>query len=354
MVSERVLVAMSGGVDSAVAAALMQEQGFDAVGVTLHLWDASGAQAVGRCCSPIDREDARHVCDALGIPHYTFDERSDFRERVVAPFIAAYSEGRTPSPCVRCNSSVKLGQLQRIADELGAGRIVTGHYARVLREGGQVRLHRGLDESKDQSYFLYGLERRLLERLETPLGALRKGEVRALAKRFALPNANKPDSQELCFVPDGDIPGFLAREGSGSGEGEVVDEAGQVLGRHQGLEAFTVGQRRGLGLGGGAARFVLKLVPEQRQVVVGERESLMANGLEAEAASWTSPGLQESFVADVKVRYRHRAARAQVCKRGDGFVVRFDEPQRAITPGQAAVLYAGTQVLGGGTIRCAA
>jgi tRNA-specific 2-thiouridylase len=350
---ERVLVAMSGGVDSSVAAALLHEAGHEVVGVTLHLWDAQGEHQVGRCCAPEDREDARRTCDLLGVPHYVMDERAAFRRHVVDPFLEENLAGRTPIPCVHCNQQVKLGRLWEIARTLGASRVATGHYARMeLGPSGEARLLRGADLDKDQSYFLFGVPQAVLRRLLFPLGALTKTQARAEARRLGLPNWDKPDSQELCFVPDGDVRGFVARErpAQGGRPGPVLDERGDTVGEHAGIEGFTVGQRRGLKIPGPAARYVLRVVPEDNAVVVGAAGSLACTHLSASAASWVVPPPDEPFEAEVRIRYRHSPARARVRSRGDRFEVEFEEPQRAVAPGQAAVVYRDACVLGGGFI----
>lgn len=348
----RVLVAMSGGVDSSVAAGLLAERGLDLVGVTLHLWDAQGESKVGRCCAPEDREDARRTCEHLGIPHYVFDERRAFRDRVVEPFIDAYRAGTTPSPCVHCNQSVKLESLLTIAEELGATHIATGHYARIERDpSGELHLLRGKDRSKDQSYFLYGVSSAILERMIFPLGALEKGQTREEGRRLGVPNWSKGDSQELCFVPDGDVGGFVERETGTRSAGRIVDESGAELARHDGVYRFTVGQRRGLGLGGGPPRYVLRIIPESQDVVVGGEASLYGSEARARSVVWTGGRSPEgAFEAEVQVRYRHRAAPATVTPHADGFHIRFHEPQRAIAPGQAAVVYRGDRVIGGGIL----
>ena len=348
---KRVLVAMSGGVDSSVAAALLHEAGHELVGVTLHLWDADGAQQVGRCCAPEDRDDARRTCEHLGIPHYVLDEREAFRKHVVDPFVADYQAGRTPIPCVSCNRTVKLTYLADVARRFDATHIATGHYARLARAGdGHLRLLRGIDDEKDQSYFLFGLPQSTLERLVFPLGELRKSEVREAGRRLGVPNASKPESQELCFVPDGRIGDFIERQGTPTTPGNMVDSRGEVLAVHEGVANFTRGQRRGLGLGGGGARYVLRILPDRAEVVVGEESELYDAQLRATDAHWIAGRPAEPFEAEVRIRYRHRGARADITPNGTGFDVRFEEPQRAITPGQAAVVYRGDEVVGGGFI----
>jgi len=349
----RILVAMSGGVDSSVAAALLLEAGHELVGVTLHLWDARGEQQVGRCCAPEDRDDARRTCAHLGIPHYVIDEREAFRARVVDPFVAEYREGRTPVPCVHCNRTVKIDGLVRLADRLGATHVATGHYARLERRDGRPRLLRGRDLEKDQSYFLYGVPERTLARLIFPLGELVKDATRAEGRRLGVPNADKPDSQELCFVPDGEVAHFVRQETGTERPGRLIDTEGRELGRHPDVAGFTVGQRRGLGLGGGPARYVLRIVGETGDVVVGGEDELAASGLQAGGATWLGAPPDGPFEALVRVRYRHRPARARITPTDEGFRVAFEAPQRAITPGQAAVIYRDDEVLGGGFIESA-
>ncbi|QQR88940.1 MAG: tRNA 2-thiouridine(34) synthase MnmA [Myxococcales bacterium] len=348
---KRVLVAMSGGVDSSLAAAVLKEQGYDLVGVTLHLWDAGKGEQVGKCCAPEDRDDARRSCDHLGIPHYVLDERKAFRNTVVDPFLDTYIKGRTPIPCVSCNQHVKLTRLLEVADAFGASHVATGHYVRLQHDGDKVNtILRGRDYNKDQSYFLFGVPSFVFERMLFPLGELTKDEVRKLALKYNLPNATKPESQSLCFVPDGDIGGFVDRQRSLSKSGTIVDENNQALAEHDGVHRFTVGQRKGLGLGGGKPRYVLRILPEEDKVVVGERSSLGAKEVRAEGVSWLVPKPEHAFRAKVRIRYRHEPSDARVQPTSDGFIAEFDEQQFAITPGQAAVIYKDDAVLAGGYI----
>ena len=350
-ITGKVLVAMSGGVDSSVAAALLHEQGYDLIGVTLHLWDGP-EDKIGRCCAPEDREDARRTCDHLGIPHYVLDEREAFRSQVVEPFIESYRNGETPIPCVHCNRTVKLVQLAELAQRFGASHVATGHYAHVREENdGHMGLHRGADHNKDQSYFLFGLPQPTLRKMIFPLGELQKPDVREHGRRLGVPNADKPDSQELCFVPDGNVRSFIEEHDGPSTPGQMVDNNGRLLGEHQGVEGFTVGQRKGLGLSGGSgSKFVLRIVPDTQKVIVGDEASLYDRELNAKDAHWVSGAPNQPFEAQVRIRYRHQAAAAKVTPTARGFLAEFEQPQRAITKGQAAVVYRGHEVIGGGFI----
>jgi tRNA-uridine 2-sulfurtransferase len=355
---ERVLVAMSGGVDSSVAAARLLEAGYDVVGVTLHLWDyedhASAREGHGRCCAPEDQYDARRVADALGFPHFTFDRRALFARTVVEPFVEAYLAGQTPSPCTACNRGVKLGELFALADRLGASRVATGHYARIVRTaGGALRLAESTDTTKDQSYFLYASPTAWLARLLFPLGESTKGEVRAEALARGLPGAGKGESQELCFVGPGShaYADFVAqRAASRVRPGPIVDHTGQVVGAHDGVHRFTIGQRKGLGVALGTPAFVTRIDPERATVHVGPESALRAQGATLSDLV-LAEGVSLPAQARVRVRYRHEGDEARVCDQGEGrAIVTFDHPIRAVTPGQIAVLYDGSCVLGGGRI----
>jgi len=348
---ERVVAALSGGVDSSVAAALLVEAGREVIGVTLNL--AGGAS---RCCSLADADDARRVADALGIRFYVANYAERFRAEVVGPFADAYLSGRTPIPCVACNSRFKFDYLLERARVFGAGRVATGHYARVDvdRQTGRLRLRRARDRQKDQTYFLFELSQEQLAAVEFPLGELEKGEVRARARALGLATADKPESQEICFVPNGDYASVVEaiRPESLPGDGEVVDRSGRRLGRHPGIHHFTVGQRRGLGISAERPLYVAALDAGRNRVVVGPAEDLQAKGARLEGVSWVSGAAPEREVrAKVRVRYRHVGARASIEARADRqAVVSFDEPVRAVSPGQAAVFYDGDVVLGGGWI----
>ena len=350
----RVVVAMSGGVDSSVAALLLHKQGHDVIGVTMKLYDIDQAdlpEYYRGCCTLDDVEDARAVCRILGVPHYVLNVQREFRSFVIDYFQREYESGRTPHPCIACNDKIKFSFLAQRARMLKASHVATGHYARIEPDGyGKFALRRGVDADKDQSYVLFGMRQDQLAATLMPVGHYPKSQIRQMALDAGFPNADKPDSQDICFIPTGDYREFL-RQRSDEKPGEIVDAAGNVLGEHEGIQYFTVGQRRGLGLSGGPPRFVIRLEPDTRRVVVGSEENLYHDTLYAAPVSWVSgqPPVSETVVS-VKIRYKFAEAPATVTAVGDGALVRFNEPQRAITPGQAAVFYQGNTVLGGGPI----
>jgi tRNA-uridine 2-sulfurtransferase len=348
-------VAMSGGVDSSVAAARLLSQGFDVVGVTLHLWDYPDDGSVkSRCCAPEDIHDARRVADALGFPHYAFDRRELFQREVIEPFVDGYLGGETPSPCVRCNRGVKIKELMQLADKLDASRVATGHYARLVRQDGRTELHRARDASKDQSYFLHMLPEATLSRLCFPLGDSDKAEVRAEALRLDLPGAAKGESQELCFVPTGRYDTFVGERGNQRlRPGPIVDDSGRVVGQHEGVHRFTVGQRRNLGVALGKPSYVVDIDAEQGRIELGPLERLMA--VEAELGDLSlASDLKLPLEAQVQVRYRGTPLPARIVATETGARVLFEKPVQAVVPGQFAVFYQGERVLGGGLIRKAA
>jgi tRNA-specific 2-thiouridylase len=357
----RVVVAMSGGVDSSVAAALLAEQGHDVIGLSMQLYPSTssgqatdGGQPFGSCCTLDDLNDARRVAAAIGIPHYILNFEERFQETVVSNFVREYAAGRTPIPCAHCNSDLKFSTLLDRARGFGADQVATGHYARVEQApGGRWLLKRSDDAEKDQSYFLFSLTQDQLGRARFPVGSLRKPEVRAQARRLGLKVAEKPDSQEICFVPDGDYASFVARhEPAVAHAGAIVDQSGRVLGSHGGVHRFTVGQRKGLGVSGPAPMYVLKIDAESGAVTVGPRRALDRTALTASGVNWVAVDQPSGWLpVTAQIRHRHRPApgrvRALEDKRAE-FV--FDEPQPAVTPGQAVVFYDGDLVMGGGWI----
>jgi tRNA-specific 2-thiouridylase len=362
-----VAIAMSGGVDSSTVAAVLQEQGHPIVGLTMQLWNQRRLpelQGDGpkqhRCCSLDDVYDAKRVAQHLNFPHYVVNFEEQFEQRVVRPFVDQYLAGRTPIACTNCNTDVKFEPLLRMARQIGAERLATGHYARVRKndQTGRWELLRARDESKDQSYFLWGLSQEQLSRSEFPLGELTKEEVRALARRTNLPVAEKPESMELCFVPNGNYVQFIQAYSRDAGislsqsEGDIVTEDGTIVGHHNGVHNFTIGQRKGLGFAAGKPLYVLSIDPQKNRVVVGDDGSLRTTSFEVNDVNWVSiePPI-ESIRATVKIRHKHEPADATVQPIGTTTArITFDTPQRAITPGQGAVFYEGDSVLGGAWI----
>jgi tRNA-specific 2-thiouridylase len=350
----RVVVAMSGGVDSAVTAALLVEAGFEVVGVTLQLYDHGAASGrAGACCAGRDIRDAARVAERLGIPHYVLDYEERFRRAVIDDFADSYLRGETPVPCIRCNQTVKFSDLLGTAQELGAAALATGHYVRRIAGAPGPELHQAADPERDQSYFLFATTRRQLDFLRFPLGAMRKAETRALAARLALPVAAKPDSQDICFVPSGSYARLVeSLRPDASAPGDIVDRAGRVLGRHDGVVNFTVGQRRGLGLASAEPLYVLSLEPERRRVVVGPKCALAGRRVPLGTVNWLSEEAADGRAIAVKLRSAQPPIAARLFLDGaGGGKVTLDEPSGAVAPGQACVFYEGTRVLGGGWIR---
>ncbi|HYB91781.1 MAG TPA: tRNA 2-thiouridine(34) synthase MnmA [Candidatus Binataceae bacterium] len=357
--SARVLVAMSGGVDSSVAAAILRESGYDVVGIAMRLVPEpahAGASRRRTCCSHDDFEDARRVAERMDFPFYVIDLRADFAARVVSNFVSEYLDGRTPNPCVMCNREIKFDRLWQRASAIGADYVATGHYARIDRSAdGRFRLLRAADDAKDQSYFLFSLGQRELAHTVFPLGAMTKGEVRSRARELGLANADKTESQEICFVPGGDYARFV--EGVAPPDsirpGRIVSTDGDTLAHHDGLHRFTVGQRRGLGIAAGEPLYVREIRRDNADVVVGPLDHLNSRGLVCRDVSFVDPppASLRGYPIEVKIRYRHPAIAATVTSAPDGRAeVRFASVGPAVTPGQACVFYRGDEVLGGGFI----
>ena len=352
----KALIAMSGGVDSSVAAYLMRERGYDCIGVTMKLYsnEDAGVERSRTCCSLDDVEDARSVAHRLGIPYYVFNFSGDFRREVMERFVCAYEAGETPNPCIDCNRHLKFDRLYHRAEELGCDCVVTGHYARIERAGERFLLKKSLIPDKDQSYVLYSLTQKQLAHTCFPLGDMAKEETRRVATEQGFYNADKPDSQDICFVPDGDYASFICRYcGKTYPEGDFVDTTGRVLGRHKGIIHYTLGQRKGLGIAAGEPLYVVKIDAENNRVVLGKNADLFSRELEADGFNWIAcDEPSEPLRVKAKIRYRQAEQWATVTVTAPGRVrVVFDEPQRAITRGQAVVLYDGDTVVGGGVIR---
>jgi len=351
---KRILVAMSGGVDSSVSAALLKEQGHEVIGVSLQLYERAEAALPGgrTCCSLTDVMDAARVAKRIGIPFEVIDLRQRFKELVMDDFLTEYAAGRTPNPCARCNDRIKFGILLDMTASLGADILATGHYARIEQDqSGVYQLLKGLDPGKDQTYFLFGMNQEQLSRTIFPVGSMEKPQVRELAARFKLPVAQKQESQEICFIPDNDYVRFLEESGVTKSPGEIVDASGKKLGSHQGIHNYTVGQRRGLGIAWQEPLYVTAIERESSRVVVGPRAELYKGGLTAGETTWTSLPLTGTFQGLCSIRYRQRPVPCVAGVLDDGRLqVDFVTPQQAVTPGQAVVLYDGERVVGGGWI----
>ncbi len=350
--NKTVMVAMSGGVDSSVAAALLKDQGYRVVGATMLLWDGEAVGVESGCCGTQDLIDARAVCARLDIRHYGIDLRKEFDREVIQPFARTYLDGRTPNPCILCNERLKFRYLLRKARSVGADRLATGHYARIAGDG-PYTLNRGADRGKDQTYFLFPVDQEILSHLIFPLADMTKEEVRTRAREQGLPVHEKAESQEICFIPPGGLKGFLEQNSRGEvAPGPVVDMSGRVIGSHDGFCHYTIGQRKGLGVAAGEPLYVVRIDPPTNTIVLGSREEASSRGLVANGVTWVGgPPAAAGFRAQVQIRHRHSPADCEVeVLDGDSFRVTFDDPQHGIAPGQAAVVYDGDLVLGGGWI----
>ena len=350
---QTVVVAMSGGVDSSVAALCLKEAGYHVIGVTMKLFSLENVDLPSYyrgCCTVDDVEDARRVCQQLGVPHYVFNVQREFQAHVIDYFAAEYKRGRTPHPCIACNDKIKFSFLLQRARALGAHYVATGHYARIVQSCDGFRLLKGLEQAKDQSYVLFGTGQEQLAHMLMPVGWHTKEEIRRMAAEASFPNAHKPDSQDICFIPFGDYREFLAQRVA-SRPGHIVDIQGNVLGDHSGIHLFTVGQRRGLGITSSQPMYVVSIDPDRDEVVVGQEEDLYQEALWATGVSYVLGRPPEGpLEISVKIRYKSAETAAILYPKGTGALIRFHQPQKAITPGQAAVFYCGEEVVGGGFI----
>jgi len=356
IMTQRVLVGMSGGVDSSMSAALLKEQGYDVIGITLKLYDYAELNFEppdGGCCTIDLINDARLVCDRLGIPHYVIDLKRAFEQNVIENFIDSYSQGRTPNPCINCNRFIKWGEMLKTADKLGCDLVATGHYARVIEDKSGVRLLKAVDTSKDQSYALWGIPLEALKRTILPIGNFTKAEIREKARKCGFRNADRPDSQEICFVPAGDYAAIIAqrrKDDRSLQPGPIYDVRGHEIGEHRGYAYFTIGQRKGFGIAEGVPLYVTRINPDDRSITVGTRDHLFARRFSLSDINLLIKPEELPDEVEIKIRYRHGGARGRVELMGKGAMVTFDRPERAITPGQSAVFYDGERVLGGGII----
>ena len=345
---KKVLVAMSGGVDSSVSALLLKERGFEVVGVTMHLGLKGEGSGRPRCCRPSAVEDAKRVCARLGISHHVFDFSQELEEKVIKKFVDEYLNGRTPNPCVDCNKFIKFGSLLKKAEAMGFDYLATGHYAKIEEVGGRYFLKKPKDKVKDQTYFLYPIKREAFSKILFPLADLTKEEVRQIARKNKLPVAEKPQSQDICFIPERDYRKFLTERIKELREGHIVDLSGKILGRHKGIFFYTIGQRQGLGISWREPLYVIAINPKENKVIVGEKKDLKARGLKVKDLNLLVDELPKRAFA--KLRYTHKGEWCTVGIKDGKLELIFDEPQEAITPGQSVVLYDGDLVLGGGII----